>query len=145
MASQGYLVKCVFPSSVRHTGRAWAAGCTAAAGAETEKQHRRGVAALTAVHCPGQPAQHRANPGTHPHLQGGAPGYSAAHPGSPHPLLIGTQPTAPHHQVRTCRNKTGEIRRLVQGEKDKEPTVNTNASIYNLFSNILAKLPLPVL
>lgn len=36
MASQSYLAKCVFPSSVLHTGRAWEARCTAAAGAETE-------------------------------------------------------------------------------------------------------------
>lgn len=31
-----YLEKCVFPSSVRHTGRAWEARCTVVAGAETE-------------------------------------------------------------------------------------------------------------
>lgn len=36
MANQTYLAKCVFLSSVRHTGRAWEARCTAAAGAETE-------------------------------------------------------------------------------------------------------------
>lgn len=36
MANQTHLAKCVFLSSVRHTGRAWEARCTAAAEAETE-------------------------------------------------------------------------------------------------------------
>lgn len=42
MASPSYLAKCVFPSSVRHTGRASEARCTAAAGAETENRAQAG-------------------------------------------------------------------------------------------------------
>lgn len=37
-----YLEKCVFPSSVRHTGHAWEARCTVVAGAETENTAQGG-------------------------------------------------------------------------------------------------------
>lgn len=42
MASPSYLVKCAFPSSVPHTGRAWEARCTAAVGAERENTAKLG-------------------------------------------------------------------------------------------------------
>lgn len=42
MASPSYLVKCAFPSSVPHIGRAWEARCRAAAGAERENMTKVG-------------------------------------------------------------------------------------------------------
>lgn len=148
MASQSYLVKCVFLSSVRHTGRAWAAGCTAAAGAETENTAQAGLhAALTAVCCPGRPAAHRTVPA--PPVP--ARICRAAHPAALPPTLDPTPSSHPYPALctsspsRDCRNETGEIRRLAQGEKVKDPTINMNTSIYNLLSNIHEKLPLPFL
>lgn len=113
MASQSYLAKCVFPSSVLHTGRAWEARCTAAAGAGTENST-------------GGQASHKGRTSrAHDRLRrlqrsrlGLLCRLPWTHASSP--------PPPSHHQVRT-----EDTRWPVQ--RDKEATINMNISIYIIY------------
>lgn len=132
MAGRSYLAKCVFPSSVLHTGRAWEARCTAAAGAETEN----GTGGQASHQGPSAVTENQPRTRQSPASAGEQAG--AALPSTLDPPPFSSVPV-PHHYVRT-----EDTRWPVQREKDKEATINMNTSIYNLFSNTLAKLPMPL-
>ena len=121
MASPSYLVRCVFPSSVPHTGRAWEARCTAAVGAERENTTQVGRPRTRSRGCSlaGNP------PIAHPHPREARCGCSACLPltclsfAHLYPWLL--------TKFRTGETGKGGVGRLVQGRRDREATMNVSS------------------
>ena len=81
-----YLEKCVFPSSVRHTGHAWEARCTVVAGAETENTEQVGGLGTNGRNTHERQREHTMVPIAHPACREARCRRSALHT-QPNPSL----------------------------------------------------------
>ena len=126
-------MKCEFPSSARHTGRAWEARCTAAVGAETENMTKVG---RTWHECPGSLAGNQ--PTTHPHLQGGAVWLLCPSALDPSLFDSSVPPSSP-------KFRPGETGSEGCGGWFKARKIKRLQRTHHLFPDTLAKLPMPYL